>query len=417
MKQNIDATAVLQNLLDDGIISLEDIADRQAYMTKREVLRVHHTPITSRADGRLLTKVKDYTGKWKQISAKTEKELFQKLSQHYATDIPTLADIYQKWMIHRRDNTAVKAKTLQEYSNNWKKFFADTPLSTTPITHIKPVMVLRHFQRLTKNREYSQKRISNAKSLINGVMAYAVEEGIIEHNPVLEINFRQLPYKPVENQNNVFSVEDVITLLNYLKNIKGEPYALAIQLDFNLLIRVGELKALQWSDVDWNNNTIYIHTQALIEREMNDDLSFGHRSTVVSSRMKGNTAHGYRIQPLTPEAVRILRKAQELNPFGQYIFMPDNRIMTTDSFNRRLKKYCSEAGIEYRSSHKIRFFAASAAFDGENLATVSKLMGHANTETTMHYLRDITKGTDDVNTMSRLGLENTLRRYPSHRIG
>lgn len=417
MELNIDATAVLQNLLNDGIINAEDIADRQAYMTKREVLKVHHTPITNRADGRLITKVKDYTGKWKQISAKTEKEMFQKLSQHYAADIPTLTDIYQKWMVHRRDNTAVKAKTLQEYSNNWKKFFADSTLATTPITQIKPVMVLRHFQRLTKNREYSQKRISNAKSLINGVMAYAVEEGIIEHNPVLEINFRQLPYKPVENQDNVFSVEDVITLLNYLKSIKEEPYALAIQLDFNLLIRIGELKALQWKDVDWDNKTIYIHAQALIERQMNDNLSFEHRSTVISNQIKGNTAHGYRTQPLTPEAIRILRKAQELNPFGQYIFMPDNRIMTTDSFNRRLKKYCKETGIEYRSSHKIRFFAASAAFDGENLATVSKLMGHANTETTMHYLRDINKGTDDVNTMSRLGLENTLRRHPGYRAG
>ncbi len=145
---------------------------------------------------------------------------------------------------------------------------------------------------------------------------------------------------------------------------------------------------------------------------MNDDLTFEHRSTVVSNQIKGNTTHGYRTLPLTPEAIHILRKAQELNPFRQFIFMPDNRIMTTDSFNRRLKKYCKEAGIEYRSSHKIRFFAASAAFDGENLATVSKLMGHSNVETTMHYLRNIHKGTDDVNTMSRLGLENPCAGIP-----
>jgi hypothetical protein len=41
--------------------------------------------------------------------------------------------------------------------------------------------------------------------------------------------------------------------------------------------------------------------------------------------------------------------------------------MTTDSFNRRLKKYCKEAGVPYHSSHKIRFYNASTAFDGNNL--------------------------------------------------
>lgn len=48
--------------------------------------------------------------------------------------------------------------------------------------------------------------------------------------------------------------------------------------------------------------------------------------------------------------------------------------MTTDSFNRRLKKYCKEAGVPYHSSHKIRFYNASTAFDGNNLTTLSYLM-------------------------------------------
>lgn len=46
---------------------------------------------------------------------------------------------------------------------------------------------------------------------------------------------------------------------------------------------------------------------------------------------------------------------------------PDGSIMTTDSFNRRLKKYCKESCVPYHSSHKIRFYNASTAFDGNNL--------------------------------------------------
>ena len=56
--------------------------------------------------------------------------------------------------------------------------------------------------------------------------------------------------------------------------------------------------------------------------------------------MKGNTSHGFRKQFLTDEALKILHKAKELNPNGIYVFEPNGEIMTTDSFNRRLKKYC-----------------------------------------------------------------------------
>ena len=93
--------------------------------------------------------------------------------------------------------------------------------------------------------------------------------------------------------------------------------------------------------------------------------------------MKGNTSHGFRKQFLTDEALKILHKAKELNPNGIYVFEPNGEIMTTDSFNRRLKKYCKEAGVPYHSSHKIRFYNASTAFDGNNLTTLSYLMGIA----------------------------------------
>ena len=69
--------------------------------------------------------------------------------------------------------------------------------------------------------------------------------------------------------------------------------------------------------------------------------------------------------------------------------------MTTDSFNRRLKKYCKEAGVPYHSSHKIRFYNASTAFDGNNLTTLSYLMGHSETATTLHYLRNVNKRKND----------------------
>lgn len=91
---------------------------------------------------------------------------------------------------------------------------------------------------------------------------------------------------------------------------------------------------------------------------------------------------------------------------GIYVFEPNGEIMTTDSFNRRLKKYCKEAGVPYHSSHKIRFYNASTAFDGNNLTTLSYLMGHSETATTLHYLRNVNKRKNDRLAFQNLGISS-----------
>ena len=73
---------------------------------------------------------------------------------------------------------------IQEYVSEWNKFFKDTSLAKMKIGEIKPITLIRFFREVTKNREHTHKRISNARSVLNGIMSYAIEEEIISHNPV-----------------------------------------------------------------------------------------------------------------------------------------------------------------------------------------------------------------------------------------
>ena len=85
------------------------------------------------------------------------------------------------------------------------------------IGEIRPITLIRFFREATKERQHTHKRISNARSVLNGIMSYAIEEEIISHNPVSDVNFKQFTYKPVEVQSdNVFSREDTHKLLHYL---------------------------------------------------------------------------------------------------------------------------------------------------------------------------------------------------------
>ena len=414
--KNVNTDALLQYMQEEGIIKMDEVLKDFEKMNDKKILKEHKYEIYySESEKSWRTYLPDDTNPRKRrplkrkSRANLEKEIIrfykERQKEQNRADI-TLEQLYKEWLIYRRDYTSVKPKTIQEDISEWNRFFKDTELIHTKVKDVKPITLIRFFREVTRNREYTHKRISNARSVLNGMMSYAIEEEIIEHNPVSDVNFKQFTYKPVENQSdNVFSYEETQKLLSYLQGIY-EPYSLAIQLSFYLFIRVGETKAIQWQDIDYKNRSVYLHRQVTCARILNDDLTLSKRQVTVAKQMKGNTSKGFRKQYLTDEALSILKKAKEINPNGIYIFEPNGSLMTTDSFNRRLKKYCKEAGVPYHSSHKIRFYNASTAFDGNNLTTLSYLMGHSETATTLHYLRNVNKRKNDRFAFQKLGISS-----------
>lgn len=413
---SINAEELLSYCAKSGIVNIDEVLKDFETMTNKKILEQHKYEIYySESEKSWRTYLPDDTkpNKRRPIKRRSKTNLEKEIIKFYKEkqeienrENIILEDLYTEWLLYKRDYTAVKAKTIQEYASEWNRFFKDTSLAKMKVGEIKPITLIRFFREITKDRQHTHKRISNARSVLNGIMSYAIEEEIISHNPVSDVNFKQFTYKPVEEQSdNVFSHDDTHKLLNYLKYV-NEPYSLAIQLSFYLFIRIGETKAIRWEDIDFDNRIVYLHRQATCERTLNDDLTFSKRQVKVVNQMKGNTSHGFRKQCLTDEAVKILHKAKELNPNGVYVFEPNRTIMTTDSFNRRLKKYCKEADVPYHSSHKIRFYNASTAFDGNNLTTLSYLMGHSETATTLHYLRNVNKRKNDHLAFEKLGISS-----------
>ncbi len=95
--------------------------------------------------------------------------------------------------------------------------------------------------------------------------------------------------------------------------------------------------------------------------------------------------------PLVPAAKEILKQLRQLNPDSEYVFIQDGQPLTTSTFNRRLQKCCNELGIEYKSSHKVRFSTASIMHKkGVSDTELSQLLGHTTLNMTRHYLRNIT---------------------------
>ena len=271
------------------------------------------------------------------------------------------------------------------------------------VADVTAKVLYTYFRKLTKDREYTKQMVTNIRSVFSGMFSYAVENEIIEHNPIRDVDTKRLPFKPTQDKrDDVFTHEEATKLLTYLEP-SDDPYALAIRLDFNLFIRIGELAALKWENIDFEKKNVYICHQITYEPELDDDLTFTDKKMVTEDYLKGCTSQGFRTEHLRDEAIEILKRAREINPDGEFVFMPFGKPIITTTFNKRLKKYCKVAGVPYHSSHKIRFYVCSTAYNGENLTQVSRMMGRSQTSTTLHYLRDVNQEDACAEVFSRLG--------------
>lgn len=402
-----------------GSIEVSKIANLVYPMIKESIILQNHPyAITSlKAEVGYRTYVYDSSRKSNRrpIKRKTREALENALVKYYieldkAKDISntTLEAVYKEWLIYKRDETSTKPKTIEEYVNDWKHFLENSNLAQMKLKDISSDDLHQYLKTLTKKSSYTYKRISNLRSLLNGIFNYAVtEKKLIQSNPMNNISLRNYSYKLNESQiDDVFTVKEVNTLIKYLKNV-NEPFSLAIQLFFCFFIRIGELKAIRKSDIDFVNKRIYLHRQAKSEKTLNDDLTFSKRTVKVVNQMKGETEKGFRYMYLTDEAIKIINKAIALNPTGEYLFEHNGKIINTNTFNSYLKKYCLACGVQYHSSHKIRFYNASKAYkNGTDISTLAKSMGHSKTSTTVHYLRNITDEEKEIEAFKHLGLEN-----------
>lgn len=331
----------------------------------------------------------------KQVIGSDRADLIDKLYSHFFGT--SLEGLYPDWLRWRRDYTHVSNKTIKENIFLWNAYFKDKSIVKVPIKELKATDFIKFFRAMLKAEPMTTKRFNDAKSVLNGIFYYAIENGTVEHNPIKEINFRQFQFKPINGKKEVFTLAERQSLLDYLEPIH-DIFSLAVQLDFYLICRSAELRALRWTDIEGDN--IKIQTQLLDDQTMNDDLTFNPRTYENVTHLKGNTDYGFRYMPLTEGARQVLERIKEINPNGEFILMNDGNQLTTITFNRHLKAYCNAVGIEPRTSHKIRFTVASLLYkNGVPPTTLQRLLGHSTLAMTLHYLRDVTPEEDTFNAM------------------
>ena len=334
----------------------------------------------------------------KQYTGKTKQELFDKLYSAYSKQACTLRMAYIEWMIWRRD-IQTNPKTLLENKNEWTKYIEKSSLADKILTEIDINVLEGFYYDITKNFSINSKRLTNINSVLNGIFKRCVSLKLISHNPLKDVDMSLFHKRcmPRHSQKENYTMEERSAIIDYVSK-KEDIYSLAIHLSMYLCVRIGELLAIRPEDID--GDILSLNRTMRKFQTMNDDLTFSKEIITNEERLKGNKSSGFRKIPLTAKAQDVIRKILILYPDNEFLLMINGRQLRSDSFNRRLKQVCETLGIPYRSSHQIRFTVATMLFQsGVPITQLSFLLGHSDTNTTWHYIRQTLPDENTISTM------------------
>ncbi len=160
-------------------------------------------------------------------------------------------------------------------------------------------------------------------------------------------------------------------------------------------IRIGELCALRWSDIDLDNELITINkTMQRIQNLSDKENVFSVPSSGMGRKSEGltyisisnaKTKSSMRIVPLKPSLVELL-KIMSAGKHASAFFLSGNACpVEPRTMQYRFKRYLKEAGIKDYKFHVLRHaFATRCVELGLDIKTLSEVLGHASVNITLN---------------------------------
>jgi integrase len=200
-------------------------------------------------------------------------------------------------------------------------------------------------------------------TLLKGMLKQAVEWDYLRTNPALTVK----PPRRTHNEMDFLTPAELHQLLGAL-----DPYWQPLFLTAALTgMRLGELLALQWSDLDWNSGTIRVR-RSVWQGEFQDPKS----------------ARSVRTIGMSPRLAAALFGHQVNTPWSEHnLVFPTEDGMLVDPSNLRHRIFepaLTAAGLRKIRIHDLRHtFASLLINQGENLKYVQQQLGHASITTTV----------------------------------
>lgn len=226
----------------------------------------------------------------------------------------------------------------------------------------------------------SEKTLRNLFTIINGTLEYAIELKLIDVNYAACIKLKKGTPKKID----VLTEDEEEILYNVAKNNNY----IGIILGLKCGLRIGEMLALTWKDVDFNNKTISVNKSV---QRCNVDNN-GKRCSHKIGNTKSQASE--RCVPLSSEVRDILLAYKEISESktdksieDQFVISnKKDKFVLPNSYSKKFKRILKDNNIREINFHVLRHtYATRLAEKKVSPKLLATVLGHTSTVTTQDY--------------------------------
>ena len=328
--------------------------------------------------------------KTKNVLAKTKNECREKLSKlkveinpagQETSGEPTFGEWLEEWY-RTYIKPGVRPGTREVYENRIYKHIIPA-IGSLPLKELSRADIMQFYvEMLTAGRlqfrdkhgaGLSNKTVRSAHVLIKAALQKAVEERLIRANPAE--GCRLPSAQPKEMQ--VLTPEE---MQRFLIQAKCDGFYEIYLVALSTGLRLGELLALQWRDLNFKSGELTIRRSV---RRSNGELLVSEPKTSAGHRMM-----------ILPQSVVAVLKEYRKSVDSRWMFpSPKKEDSPRDpsSARKRMKAVLERAGCKEVRFHDLRHTFASLALEhGMDIKTLSAVIGHASAATTLNIYAHVT---------------------------
>lgn len=293
----------------------------------------------------------------------------------------TVRECGTEWMkVEVEPNLA--PNTVRGYRTNFEHHIFPY-IGNLAIQKLTPAMIQGLYDEL-KAEGLSPRSIKYVHANLHKCLKYACKQQIIPRNPSEAVSgIKQQKY-----QAEIYSKDEVAKLLEV---VKGSRFDIPVQITVGLGLRRGELMALQWSDIDFQNNTLFVRKNLVC---INGKYIIGEPKTKSGVRKLS-------VLPSLMEALRHHRVRQMENKlaFGKeyqdnqlVVCRPDGRYINPATFSNAFGDFLKTHELRHIRWHDLRHTNATLMLQaGVPAKVASERLGHANISITMDIYTHVTQ--------------------------
>lgn len=341
--------------------------------------------VRQRSDGRWEARYSTPDGKQRSVYGKSEKEVTAKLrgvlheidsgswTEPSKMTVGEWLDIWlEDYQTETSERTVYKYRCIS--NRHFKKHLGDIKVTKLMSYHVRRMITAMQSEGL------SDPTIKNYIGILETAMQRAVEHKVIASNPVIDVRVKSEPPKP-------FCVIDRADIPRFAKAVKDIRYGNELKIMLYAGLRVGEVRGLRWSDIDFEAGTIHVQRQLQPKRKGLKRITLPKFNKRREFHVAQNAMDVFKAQKKlqTENRLRAGANWHEDDECADFVFrQPNGRPHGEHTIYFAAKQLGEIMGLPDLHPHDLRHsYAIAALRSGVDVKTVQHNLGHATAKMTL----------------------------------